>query len=88
MAARKPSAEFESLLLRPVQQELLAREKTLKASLSRLARTHKDKPAAVVERAVQGAAKKAGISVHRDTVKRVAALIREGEPRAPKRSFW
>ncbi|SEM09828.1 hypothetical protein SAMN04515665_13036 [Blastococcus sp. DSM 46786] len=89
MAARQVSREFEELLARRVQADLIQRETALRRDLLKLARTHPGRATSVVERAVRGAVRRSKLPLTTATVRSLAELIRQGdEASPPRRRSW
>lgn len=78
MALFTPSRNFSQRLAEMVRPDLRRREKALNAALTRLAKSNAGKPLPVIERAVDRATNTAGVTLDRDTRKKVAMLIHLG----------
>jgi hypothetical protein len=85
MAARQVSREFEELLARRVQADLIQRETALRQELLKLARTHGGRSAPVIERAVRNAVRRSRLPLTTAATKGIAELIRQGDEAPPSR---
>lgn len=89
MAARQVSREFEALLTRRVQADLVQRENALRKDLLKLAWTGSGRSAPVIERAVRRAVRRSKLPLTTGAIKGIVELIRQGDQAPPRqRRGW
>ena len=89
MATRQVSREFEALLTRRVQADLVAREDALRKDLLKLVKTGSGWPAPVIERAVRRAVRRSKLPLTTGAIRGIVELLRQGdEAPPPRRRGW